>query len=211
MPAVTTKQIRELGREIVLRTPGGIRYGEIVRQVREAYPDAPVTTIAAQIANALVPSFPNEIIKPSRGLYKPLTAGNDGEAPVPVAPDLVTPTGFQREEEVYEPFAEWLQNDLEEATAAVALGGAGLKAKWGTPDVVGVYRPLTADLIKFSPEIVAVEIKLDPTQSIVAFGQAIAYRLFATRSYLVMYGVPLAEVDTPRVDKRGADRVEGCS
>ncbi|HYD39765.1 MAG TPA: HNH endonuclease signature motif containing protein [Anaeromyxobacter sp.] len=25
------------------------------------------------------------------------------------------------------------------------------------------------------------------------------------------YGVPLAEVDTPRVDKRGADRVEGCS
>ena len=26
-----------------------------------------------------------------------------------------------------------------------------------------------------------------------------------------LYGVPLAEVDTPRVDKRGADRVEGCS
>ena len=25
------------------------------------------------------------------------------------------------------------------------------------------------------------------------------------------YGVPLAEVDTPRVDKRGTDRVEGCS
>ena len=27
----------------------------------------------------------------------------------------------------------------------------------------------------------------------------------------VEYGVPLAEVDTPRVDKRGAVRVEGCS
>ena len=31
-----------------------------------------------------------------------------------------------------------------------------------------------------------------------------------TRAH-VEYGVPLAEVDTPRVDKRGTDRVEGCS
>ncbi len=66
------------------------------------------------------------------------------------------------------------------------LGGAGLKNKWGTPDVVGVYKPMAYDLIKFSMEIVSAEIKTDPQQSITAFGQAVAYRLFSAKSYIAM-------------------------
>jgi preprotein translocase subunit Sec61beta len=87
----------------------------------------------------------------------------------------------------------------EEATDAVPLGGAGMKSKWGTPDVVGVYRALAAQLIKFSPELVAAEIKLDPGQPVVAFGQAIAYRLFAARTYVVMPNT-ISEEDESRLE-----------
>jgi hypothetical protein len=48
-----------------------------------------------------------------------------------------------------------LEKDLEEVTVAVELGGSGLKSKWGTPDVVGVYRPRAADIVKFQHEIVS--------------------------------------------------------
>ena len=58
--------------------------------------------------------------------------------------------------------------------------------KWGTPDVVGIYKPLASNLIKFPAEIVSAEIKTDPGQPVVAFGQAIAYRLFSTKTYIVM-------------------------
>ena len=90
------------------------------------------------------------------------------------------------EADFYGPFAEWLKNDLDEVTAVAPLGGAGLKNKWGTPDVVGVYKPMAYDLIKFSMEIVSAEIKTDPQQSITAFGQAVAYRLFSAKSYIAM-------------------------
>jgi len=35
----------------------------------------------------------------------------------------------------------------------VPLGEAGLQKKWGTPDVVGVYKPLASHRIKFDLEI----------------------------------------------------------
>jgi hypothetical protein len=104
-----------------------------------------------------------------------------------------------KESDFYEPFASYLQNDLDEATFAEPIGGASFKEKWGTPDVVGVYRPRTSDLIRFTPEIIAAEIKIDPSQSIVAFGQAVAYRLFATRSYIVMPST-LSPTDQLRLD-----------
>ena len=194
MPAVTTKQVRELARGIVLKHPGGIRFAEIVAEIRQSLPDAIKTTVEAQVANSLVADYPSELTKPSRGLYKPLAA--DGQ----VSSEILLPVeGFQKEEELYEPFAQWLKNDIEEATEAVPLGGAGLKAKWGTPDVVGVYKPLASQLIKFSAEIVAAEIKIDPAQPVVAFGQSIAYRLFAARTYVVMPS-SMGEEDQSRLE-----------
>lgn len=194
MAQVTTKQIRALGREIVLQHPNGIRFAEIVQQIMRALPEAKKTAVQAQVANYLVPAYPSELTKPSRGLFTPLAPETAAAAPTPPPPE-----GFQKEEEVYGPFALWLQNDLEEATEAVGLGGAGLKTKWGTPDVVGVYEPLASQLIKFSPEIVAAEIKLDPAQPVVAFGQAIAYRLFAARTYVVMPST-MGEEDQSRLE-----------
>lgn len=42
-----------------------------------------------------------------------------------------------------------------------------MKSKWGTPDVVGVYKPLASQLIKFDLEIVSAEIKIDPQAPVV--------------------------------------------
>ena len=180
MTILGTKEIRETARKIVLAHPEGIRFKDIVEQILARSPDASNrTTIEAQVANYLVPAYPRELSKPSRGLYVPATAAASSQ-PVPPSPSN------RVEEEFYGPFASYLRNDLDEATVAVPWGGASLKGKWGTPDVIGVYRPLTQDLVKFTPEIVVAEIKIDPYQPVVAFGQAIAYRLFATRSYVVM-------------------------
>ena len=90
------------------------------------------------------------------------------------------------EEAYYRPFAAWLTGSLGEATVAEPLGGNALKGKWGTPDVLGVLKPVSSDPIKFETEIVAAEIKLDPSQPIVAFGQAVAYRLFSHKSYMAL-------------------------
>ncbi|MFY0541512.1 hypothetical protein [Nannocystis pusilla] len=53
------------------------------------------------------------------------------------------------------------------------------------PDVIGVYKALPSDRIN-PHEIISAEIKIDPQASVVAFGQAVAYRLFSTKSYIVM-------------------------
>ncbi len=175
MPSI--RDIKQAAREIVLANPGGIRFGAIVEQVLGRLPDANVNTVGAAVVNLAI-SFPNDIVKPGRGLYKPKAA--PGETPPVPAPPV------RREEDFYEPFATWLKNDLEEVTNVVALGGAGMRAKWGTPDVVGVYKPTAGDLIRFPPEIVTAEIKVDPNAPVVAFGQAVAYRLFSTKTYVVM-------------------------
>jgi hypothetical protein len=103
------------------------------------------------------------------------------------------------EKDFYEPFSEFLKADLDEATEAEPLGGSGLRSKWGTPDVVGVYRPRAADLVKFPPEVIAAELKMNPGAGIEAFGQAIAYRLFAAKSYLVM-PTTITEEDKSRLE-----------
>jgi len=54
---------------------------------------------------------------------------------------------------------------------------------------VGIYKPLASNLIKFPIEIVSAEIKIDPQQPVVAFGQAVAYRLFSTKPYIAMPGL----------------------
>ena len=86
---------------------------------------------------------------------------------------------------LYGSFAKWLvEND--EVTVASALGGSSLGGKWGTPDVIGVLKPRAQDIFKFEPQIVTAEIKAVSTQPVVAFGQAVAYRLFSHKSYVVV-------------------------
>lgn len=143
----------------------------------------------------LATKYPQEIAKPSRGLFVPVDAASSSSSS-----ETVADVSFRKsEEDFYEPFAEWLKNELDEVTTAEALGGAGLKQKWGTPDVVGVYKPLASHRVKFDLEIIAAEIKVDPQAPVVAFGQAAAYRLFAAKSYIVM-PQSISEVDYGRLE-----------
>ncbi len=89
------------------------------------------------------------------------------------------------EQDFYASFAIWLVEN-EDVTVASALGGASLGGKWGTPDVIGVLKPRAQDIFKFQPQIVTAEIKIVPGQPVVAFGQAVAYRLFSHKSYIVI-------------------------
>lgn len=199
MAKLTVQQIKALARSVIAQHPGGIRYAALVDKISEQSPETPKNTIHGSVWN-LDALFPNEIAKPSRGLFTPVSSGGNTEAVLVESTEEIAETGIKvRESDFYEPFAEWLKNDLDEVTEVAALGGAGLKSKWGTPDVVGIYKPLASNLIKFPIEIVSAEIKIDPLAPVVAFGQAVAYRLFSTKTYI---GMPttLTEEDQSRLE-----------
>ena len=166
---------------IVAENPGGIRYTALAEKISTENPDTNPNTVYTAVWD-LDKQFPKQVFKPSRGLFKPVNEPGEDIA-VPGEKEQVTQTGAKvLESDFYGSFAQWLKDDLDEVTIAVPLGGAGLKSKWGTPDVVGVYKPLARDLIKFPIEIVSAEIKIDPQQPVVAFGQAVAYRLFSSKT-----------------------------
>jgi hypothetical protein len=195
MAKLSKREIQDLARRIVAANPGGIRYSSLVREIVTSNPETPKNTIHGSVWD-LAARFPTEVAKPSRGLFIPSSAvSENGNADVSIddAPSKV------HEEAFYDPFAEWLKNELDEATVAIPLGGAGLQKKWGTPDVVGVYKPLASHRIKFDLELIAAEIKIDPQTPVVAFGQAAAYRLFSAKSYVVMPAT-ISEQDYSRLE-----------
>lgn len=187
------KQIHEATAALIEQYPGGIRFGAIFEWFRRNHPEIPEGTLAAQISG-VVKAYPSRITKVGRGLYAPISPA------APAASATPTPAAVSvREDEFYESFAEYLQDDLDEVVQAVSLGGASMKTKWGTPDVVGVYRPTTKDLIKFPHEIVSAEVKIDPREPVTAFGQAVSYRLFSTKSYVVM-PIGISEAEKARLE-----------
>jgi hypothetical protein len=181
MAKLSVQQIRQKAKQIVLESATGIRYSDLVKRIYDENPETPKNTIHGSVWD-LDTRFPSLIHKPSRGLY--VAASTEGNNPQPTT--NIEAAKLPREEDFYEPFAAWLKNELDEVTVALPLGGAGLQKKWGTPDVVGVYKPLASHRIKFDLEIISAEIKVDPNQPVVAFGQAVAYRLFSAKSYVVM-------------------------
>ncbi len=198
MAKLTGKQIKDLAKSIVASKPGGIRFSSLVNQISQQNPETPENTIHGNVWD-LDKAFPNEIGKPSRGLFT-LIGKKENDTVSVGSTEQVAPTGIKvKEVDFYEPFAEWLKNDLDEVTEVASLGGAGLKSKWGTPDVVGTYKKLPGNVIEFPIEIVSAEIKIDPLAPVVAFGQAIAYRLFSTKTYIAM-PTTLTEEDESRLE-----------
>jgi hypothetical protein len=197
MAKLPVAEIRKEALTIVAARPGGIHYSELVEAIATKHPETLKTTIQGAVWN-LAAVFPDLVTKPSRGLFK--TASADGDGPSDKAVTTTTAAGVKlKESDFYDLFAQWLKNDLDEATTVVPLGGAGLKSKWGTPDVVGVYKPLASNLIKFPLEIVSAEMKIDPQTPVVAFGQAVAYRLFSTKTYIAEPST-ISEEDLSRLE-----------
>ena len=175
-------EIRAVARQLILAHPEGIRYGQLLAAILDQYPATMRNTVQGTIWN-LDAQFPKEVHKPARGLYKP----GPGSAPLPEdEKSEERPADRPKEEMFYGAFADWLKNDAGDATEAIPFGGASLGKKWGTPDVIGVYKPRPSDRIKFPNEIVSAEIKVDPQAPVIAFGQAVAYRLFSSKTYVVM-------------------------
>ncbi|MFA7238251.1 MAG: hypothetical protein WC058_15435 [Phycisphaeraceae bacterium] len=125
MAKLNVGQIRELAKRIVLSSPAGIRYSELVRRIEGENPETPKNTIHGSVWD-LGTRFPDKIHKPSRGLFLSVTKEDSEVAVIPS--ELVKGV---REEDFYEPFAAWLKNELDEVTVAVSMGGAGLQKNGG--------------------------------------------------------------------------------
>ena len=187
------QQIQERALKVLDANPNGIRWMDLLRSVKADAPDTPHNSIHGGIHNLLT-TRTSEILKVARGTYQ-LAKFVAEDSAAAKAQEHATEVAQVRaetpesepltEQDFYESFAEWLvEND--EATVASRLGGNGLSGKWGTPDVIGVLKPRAQDIFKFEPQIVTAEIKAVPNQPVVAFGQAVAYRLFSHKSYIVV-------------------------
>lgn len=173
--------------------PQGIRWSELLRTVEADAAGTPHNSVHGGIHNLLT-THTSKISKVARGTYQ-LTKFVDRDNAAASAQEsatVETPVTAENpgadqltEKDFYSSFAEWLQEN-DEVTVAAALGGSSLGGKWGTPDVIGVLKPRAQDIFKFEPQIVTAEIKAVPTQPVVAFGQAVAYRLFSHKSYIVV-------------------------
>lgn len=182
------EQIRAKALDILANTPKGIRYSELVRKIQEELPGIAPNTIAGSMWNLDVIK-PGDVYKPGRGIFRH-TKFMEAEAEEIISEieDVIeTPVAkIVKEEEFYPLFAEWIKNELEECNKAIALGGNKFKDKWGTPDVIGIRASKPSDIIKLPTEIVSVEIKIDSSSLITAFGQACSYKLFSHKSYIVV-------------------------
>lgn len=193
MAKLNRQQIFERALAVLEDHPLGIRWSELLRIVEAGTPDTPHNSVHGGLHNLLT-TRTDEIIKIARGTYqlRKFVEVEEAEAAAQFpdadsASALPERTEAERltEQDFYASFAEWLEEN-DEVTVASALGGASLGGKWGTPDVIGVLKPRAQDIFKFEPQIVTAEIKSVPGQPVVAFGQAVAYRLFSHKTYIVV-------------------------
>jgi len=178
------ERINVIAFEVLDKTPEGVRFSEIVRRIIEIDGSFKKNSIHWIVWN-LDKQFPDRIYKPSRGLFRLTKYRADDtdqlrDELVPKQPKKI------KEEDFYEPFADWLVNEIEECTKAIPLGGNRFRNKWGTPDVIGKRESNRSDIIQAPVEIISAEIKPDLSQLVTAFGQACAYCLFSHKSYLVI-------------------------
>lgn len=183
-----TGQIRKIALEVLEEKPEGIRYSDLKRKILEQNNTFNPNTISGATWDLEV-TFPDKIYKPDRGVFRLLKFKEDIATQPDQQPTTTTKSSKKKtikEEDFYQPFADWLVNELEECTSAIGLGGNIFRDKWGTPDVVGVRETKRTDIIQFPTEIVVGEIKTDSNGLITAFGQACAYRIFSHKSYIVV-------------------------
>lgn len=192
MAKLNRRQIEDATRAVLERHPGGVRWAEILKTVAADHPETPLNSIRGATHHLFQRG--DGIVKIARGTYQlARLAESDAGTNEAAAPEAEVDdgdiggrnVGALSEQDFYASFAEWLEEN-DEVTVASALGGSSLGGKWGTPDVIGVLRPRAQDIFKFEPQIVTAEIKATPSQPVVAFGQAVAYRLFSHKSYIVV-------------------------
>ncbi len=181
-----TDIIIEKALKLLEENPDGLRYSELVRRIVAENTKINTNTARGVLWN-IDQNQPSYVYKPSRGLFRHLKFKQLENSPFPQTTDESQSSSSRiKEEDFYQPFADWLQNDLEECTHAIPLGGNRFKDKWGTPDVIGKMESKKSDIIQAPIEIISAEIKPDVNALITAFGQACAYCIFSHKTYLVV-------------------------
>jgi hypothetical protein len=177
-------RIRDAAVTLLSQNPEGLRYSVLSRHLLEQAPNFKPATVNSAIWN-LDSLRSSCVFKPSKGLYKHVKYRGEGltESSASRETAIANPIA---ESDFYVPFSDWLKNDLEEVTQAIALGRNKFRDKWGTPDVIGKRESRRSDVIKAPTEIVTAEIKADTLQLVTAFGQACAYLLYSHKTYLVI-------------------------
>lgn len=193
MERLNRTQIQQRALAVLESRPQGIRWAELIREVESTAPGTPHNSVHGGIHNLLT-TRSLDIIKVARGTYQlakyvevdnAVASAQESETTTMPVPSEAPGADPLTEQDFYKSFSDWLvEND--EATVAAPLGGASLGGKWGTPDVIAVLKPRAQDIFKFEPQIVTAEIKAVPNQPVIAFGQAVAYRLFSHKSYVVI-------------------------
>ena len=178
------EQIKTKAVELLRNNPQGIRYSQLVNMIHDSFPDIPVNTIHGTVWNLDV-TISREVYKADRGLFRHASFRETQISPeeqVEAPPERA----LISEEDFYQPFADYLKNELEECTKAIKLGGNRFRDRWGTPDVIGIKKSMRGDIIEFKEVIVSAEIKTDTSGLITAFGQACAYKTFSHKVYIVI-------------------------
>jgi len=193
MPTQREKIIKK-ALEILENRPNGIRYSELFREIKNQLVEIPENTIHGTIWD--LDKKIREIGKPERGIFvlkKYLKEGIETKLK-----EVERTVRGINETVFYNSFADYLVKDLGECTKAIPLGGNKFGDRWGTPDVLGIYKFSETDPIRPPIEIISAEIKIDTNQLVTAFGQACSYKLFSHKVYLVVPNE--AERDIGRIE-----------
>ncbi|HEY5125347.1 MAG TPA: hypothetical protein VIK14_16575 [Ignavibacteria bacterium] len=186
------QKIKNKATEILKRKPVSLGFTELTKAVDK---ELPGISSYAVISTWHPDKINDKVFKPKRGLFKYnfgkddkfFTDEEEDTDFIPNEPDKKEITKKNKkfiEKDFYIPIAEYLKK-LGDCDKAESLGGSSdKKKKWYTPDVLGIRKSDITANIKFEPEIVSVEVKIDTSDAIKAFGQAISYRLFSAKVYL---------------------------
>ncbi len=184
MPTTITEKIIKKSRDILKEKKGGMRYKELKKELQAEFPEIKNNSMNSSISKLkrMIGNREEKIISsPDRGFYI-LTEYLDS---IPEENERILNNNIL-EENFYQPFAEYLVNELDECSTALALGRNVFQDRWGTPDVIGTYKITGWGQIQPPIEVISVEIKTDINQLITSFGQACSYKLFSHKVYLVI-------------------------
>jgi hypothetical protein len=135
MSSTTKEKVIQEAKRLISESPSGMRYSELIKKIKELLPGVPPYTIGGSFQKFRA-NLPPNIYMPGKGLYKDIKY-KGSEEPVETTPIPASQSKIE-EKEVYEPFARYLENELEGCTKAIVVGGSKFGGKkWGTPDVMG--------------------------------------------------------------------------
>lgn len=179
-----TKNIRDKAYEFIQESgEDGIRHSELYAKIKRIYPSYKDKVIQSQISD--LPKLAEYRGKIEHEPYGPfrakLSSYTKGAAKKQTKKSL-------REDAFYQPFAQYVEENLKECTSVKVLGGSILGRKWATPDIVGYFKVGSAESFSREPEILVGELKISNSYNdfITAFGQAMAYTVYAHKVYIAI-------------------------